>query len=64
MGTKLVIVLYTNEMGYDLIDLTLPYLIKNVEHLNSDIWVVSNRIPKEDRVPGVNYFDGGVNFEI
>jgi hypothetical protein len=50
-------IVYTNESYYDLLKLTLPHTIKNTNHLDSVIHVVSNKIPKNLNFPSVNFID-------
>lgn len=55
-------IVFTNERYFNLLELTLPYNIKNTSHLNKKIYVVSNKIPDTDLLPNINYISGNVDF--
>lgn len=62
MITDVSFLVFTNEMHFSILNLTLPFLIKNVEQLNRPIYVVSNKIPNETRPVGAEYIDANEPF--
>lgn len=59
---KISVVVFTNENYYNLLELTLPFLIKSFEYFKIDIIVVSNKITNPFPFTGITQIDCNVNF--
>lgn len=54
--------IFTNEKYFDLLELTLPFVLNNTKHLEKKINVVSNRLPTNVSLYDVTYFNANENF--
>ena len=55
-------IVFTNEVYFNLLYLTLPFILNNTKHLGKKINIVSNKIPKHEYFENVNYIEGNVEF--
>lgn len=60
--SKVSIIIYTNESYLDLLDLTLPSVLKSFEHIDLKFYLVSNKITTELIFEKVTQIDCGVDF--
>lgn len=62
MNSDVSVLVYTNERGISITDLTLPRVITAFEDVGCNIYLTANKLPSSYNIYNVNYINAGVEF--